>query len=145
MKRGYFEIGIFQPKKEENVGTLWRSALQLGASGIFTIGKRYSPQASDTSNSYRHLPLRYYTNFSEFYSNLAHKSKLVGVEMGGRSLTGFVHPEQCVYLLGAEDFGLPKEIQQQCWAIVSLDSINQNSYNVAVAGSLVMYNRVYGN
>ncbi len=36
----YFEIGIFHPKTKENIGTLWRSAYQLGAAGIFTIGKR---------------------------------------------------------------------------------------------------------
>jgi hypothetical protein len=27
----YFEIGIYHSKKANNVGTLWRSALQLGA------------------------------------------------------------------------------------------------------------------
>ena len=37
----YFEIGIFHTKTEQNVGTLWRSAFQLGAAGVFTIGKRY--------------------------------------------------------------------------------------------------------
>lgn len=45
---GYFEIGIFHSKTEQNIGTLWRSAYQLGASGIFTIGKRYKEMSSDT-------------------------------------------------------------------------------------------------
>jgi len=35
---GYFEIGILHPRNSANVGTLWRSAYQLGASGIFIIG-----------------------------------------------------------------------------------------------------------
>ena len=39
--RGYFEIGIYRTKCDANVGTLWRSSFQLGASGIFTIGKRF--------------------------------------------------------------------------------------------------------
>ena len=34
----YFEIGVYHPKKEVNIGTLWRTAYQLGASVIFTIG-----------------------------------------------------------------------------------------------------------
>lgn len=34
----YFAIGIYHPKTEMNMGTLWRSAYQLGASYIFTIG-----------------------------------------------------------------------------------------------------------
>jgi tRNA(Leu) C34 or U34 (ribose-2'-O)-methylase TrmL len=44
----YFEIGIYHPKTRNNVGTLWRSAYQLGASGLFTIGRRYERQSSDT-------------------------------------------------------------------------------------------------
>jgi tRNA G18 (ribose-2'-O)-methylase SpoU len=43
-----------------------------------------------------------------------------------------------------EDRGLPPEIQAQCQHIVSLEAVNTLSYNVAVAGSLVMYSRVYG-
>lgn len=31
--RGYFEIGVYHPKTPMNVGTLWRSAYQLGAAG----------------------------------------------------------------------------------------------------------------
>ena len=41
---GYFGIGIYQAKRFENVGVLWRGAYQLGASFIFTIGKRYRRQ-----------------------------------------------------------------------------------------------------
>ncbi len=41
---GYFGIGIYQAKRFENVGVLWRGAYQLGASYIFTIGKRYRRQ-----------------------------------------------------------------------------------------------------
>jgi tRNA (guanosine-2'-O-)-methyltransferase len=43
--RGYYGIGIENVKTAENVGTLWRSAYILGASFIFTIGKRYKKQA----------------------------------------------------------------------------------------------------
>lgn len=45
--RGYFEIGIYNNKTPSNLGTLWRSAYQLGAAGIFVIGQRYPKQASD--------------------------------------------------------------------------------------------------
>ena len=44
---GYFEIGIYRPKHWENVGTLWRSAWQLGAAGIFTIGAKPKRQITD--------------------------------------------------------------------------------------------------
>jgi hypothetical protein len=34
--RGYFGIGIYHGKTEENIGTLWRSAYAYGADFVFT-------------------------------------------------------------------------------------------------------------
>ena len=142
MARGYFEIGIFHGKTPANVGTLWRSAYQMGASGIFTIGRRYPKQASDTVQAYRHIPLREYATFEDFIAAQPYDCPLVGVEMGGKTLTRFTHPERAIYLLGAEDHGLPHEVMARCHRSVSLPSVRVNSYNVAVAGSLVMYDRM---
>jgi tRNA G18 (ribose-2'-O)-methylase SpoU len=142
--RGYFEVGIYQGKTPQNLGTLWRIAFQLNASGIFTIGKRYQQQASDTPKAWRHVPLRNYSNFNDFYCNIPYNCKLVGVEMGGKILSDFIHPERAIYLLGAEDHGLPQGIVDKCHHLVSLDAVNVNSYNVAVAGGIVLYNRVFG-
>ena len=140
--RGFFEIGIFHPKHETNMGTLWRSAYQLGSSGIFTIGRRYRVQASDTVKTYKQVPLRHYLTFADFFAALPFSTILVGIEMGGEPLSSFEHPQQAVYLLGAEDHGLPNEYMQRCHKIVSLESVRTQSYNVAVAGSLVMYHRL---
>ena len=142
--RGYFEIGIYQPKREVNVGTLWRTAYQLGAAGIFTIGARYRPQISDTLKSDRHIPLRFYQDFDDFYSHIPNDCTLAAIEQGGLTLGGFRHPQRCIYLLGAEDGGLPQDILKKCKLTISLQSINTNSYNVAISGSLIMYDRVFG-
>lgn len=142
MNRGYFEIGIFHGKTPANVGTLWRSAYQMGAAGIFTIGRRYPKQASDTVQAYRHIPLRDYANFDDFLAALPYDCPLIGVEMGGKTLGKFTHPERGIYLLGAEDHGLPPDVVARCHRLVSLPSIRSNSYNVSVAGSLVMYDRM---
>lgn len=99
--RGYFEIGIFHTKTKQNVGTLWRSAYQLGASGVFTIGCRYKQEASDTGKVMRHMPVRHYESLDEFKENRPAGAVLVGVEMGGVPLSEFSHPESCIYLLGA--------------------------------------------
>lgn len=141
--RGYFEIGIYQGKTIANLGTLWRSAYQLGAAGIFVIGNRFRKQASDTVKAYRHIPLREYRDFDHFQSSRPYDCMLVGVEMGGRNLSGYTHPERAIYLLGAEDHGLPKQIIEKCQSIISLEAMNMLSYNVAVAGSLVMYHRQF--
>ena len=141
----YFEIGIMNPKTSHNIGTLWRSAYQLGASGIFMIGARYKKQASDTYKAYRHLPLRQFSDFESFYDSIPYDCKLVGIEMGGQVLGQFSHPKRCIYLLGAEDNGLSQEILSRCHEVVSLEAIQQPSYNVAVSGSIVMYDRCHLN
>jgi tRNA G18 (ribose-2'-O)-methylase SpoU len=63
--------------------------------------------------------------------------------MGGVALREFKHPKTAIYLLGSEDNGLPNEVRAQCQHIVSIESVNTASYNVAVAGSLVMYSRIF--
>lgn len=139
----YFEIGIYQPKTETNVGTLWRSAFQLGASGIFTIGRRYKKQSSDTYKTERQMPLRYYDTIEDFISTRPHGAQLIGIEMGGTPLKQFCHPKRAIYLLGSEDNGLPPKILTLCNHVVSLEAVNQPSFNVAVAGSVVMYHRCF--
>lgn len=141
MTRGYFEIGIYRTKCAANVGTLWRSAFQLGASGIFTIGKRFPIQASDTVKAFKHIPMRVFETFDQFYTAIPHSCQLIGVEMAGRPLGKFTHPERAIYLLGAEDTGLPFHVLTRCHHVVSLASIRTQSFNVAVAGSLVMFDR----
>ena len=143
--RGYFEIGVYHIKTPSNLGTLWRSAYQLGAAGIFVIGSRFQKQGSDTVKAYRHIPFREYRDFAHFQDSRPYDCMLIGVETGGRPLSGYGDPERGIYLLGAEDSGLPKDIQGKCQSIISLEAVNTISYNVAVAGSLVMYHRQYGN
>ena len=138
--RGYFGIGIYHSKTEVNIGTLWRSAYQLGASYIFTIGKRYQMQSSDTPKTWRHIPLFHYETIDEL--QIPHDCQLVGIEMGGIELQRAKHPQRAIYLLGAEDHGLPQNIIDRCHKIVSIPSLRTNSYNVAVAGSIVMYDRM---
>lgn len=139
--RGFFEIGIYRGKCVPNVGTLWRSAYQMGASGIFTVGKRYPNQASDTVKANRHIPCREFVDFDAFLEALPYGAPIVAVEMGGKPIARFTHPDRAVYLLGAEDNGIPASVIARCHHVISLPSIRTESYNVAVAGSLVMYDR----
>lgn len=143
--RGYFEIGVFHVKRECNIGTLWRSAFQLGAAGIFTIGRRYDHQCSDTCKTFRHVPLRHFDNLAQFIDGLPLGAQLVGIEMGGTPLREFTHPERAIYLLGAEDHGLPELVLSKCQSVVSLEAVGMASYNVSVAGSIVLYHRCFLN
>jgi tRNA G18 (ribose-2'-O)-methylase SpoU len=139
--RGYFGIGVERSKSPVNVGTLWRSAGILGASFIFTLGKRYPKQASDTIKAWRHIPLWEFADLDDLYAHLPYDCQLVGVEMDDRAklLSEFNHPERAVYLLGAEDNGLKRETLDRCHGLVRLPG--DYSLNVAVAGSIVLYDR----
>jgi tRNA(Leu) C34 or U34 (ribose-2'-O)-methylase TrmL len=139
--RGYFGIGIYQGKTVANLGTLWRSADVFSAHFIFTIGRKYKRQSSDTTKAFRKIPLYNYADFESFYSNMPYDCPLVGVEISGRSesILSFTHPKRCIYLLGAEDNGLPREVMDRCHKLIQLPG--RSCLNVAVAGSLVMYDR----
>lgn len=137
----YFGIGIQNGKTPENLGVLWRSAQNLGASFIFTIGNRYAKQACDTHNAVKAIPYFHYETFEDFYKNLPKGVRLVGVELTdeAENLETFKHPRRCVYLLGAEDHGLSKKAIEKSHFLVKFKS--QLSLNVSVAGSIVMYDR----
>lgn len=140
--KGYFGIGIFQGKTVENLGTLWRSADLFGASFVFTIGKRYKQQASDTFKTTRHIPLYHYENFEHFMGNRPSNCLIVGIELHEKSeqIQSFKHPERCIYLLGSEDNGLSNDCIKYSNHIVQLPG--RMSMNVAVAGSIVMFDRI---
>lgn len=140
--RGHFGIGIYGSKTPVNVGTLWRSAGILGAAYIFTVGRRYPKQASDTIKAWKHIPLLHFDGLDDLIDHLPYGSQLVGVELDDRAkaLGDFSHPERACYLLGAEDNGLPDRVLNRCVSVVRLPG--DHSLNVAVAGSIVTYDRI---
>lgn len=137
----FFGIGIQNGKTPENLGVLWRSAQNLGASFIFTIGNRYAKQASDTHDAVKAMPYFHYDTFDDFFKNLPKGARLVGVELTdtAEALETFNHPRRCVYLLGAEDHGLSSQAIAKSHFLIKFKS--QLSLNVAVAGSIVLYDR----
>ncbi|WP_179336801.1 RNA methyltransferase [Winogradskyella ludwigii] len=141
LKNEFFGIGIQNGKTPENLGVLWRSAQNLGASFIFTIGNRYAKQACDTHDAVASIPYFHYESFDDFFKNIPKGARLVGVELTDKAipLETFNHTRRCVYLLGAEDHGLSKKAIEKSHFLVKFQS--QLSLNVSVAGSIVMYDR----
>lgn len=140
-KNEFFGIGIINGKTPENLGVLWRTAQNMGANFIYTIGNRYAKQACDTHNAVKSMPYYHYDNFGDFFKNLPKGTRIVGVELHENSedLETFNHPRRCVYLLGAEDHGLSNIAIENSHFLVKFQS--ELSLNVAVAGSIIMYDR----
>lgn len=141
LEQGFFGIGIQNGKTPENLGVLWRSAQNMGANFIFTIGNRYARQASDTHKAVGAMPYFHYDTFEDFYKHIPKGAMLVGVELDDKAvpLETFEHPRRCVYLLGAEDNGLSNKAIEASHHLVKFDT--PLSLNVSVAGSIVMYDR----
>ncbi len=140
MKKGYYGIGIFETKETTNVGTLWRSAQNFGADYIFTIGARYKKQRTDTCKTWRNIPLFEYKNWEDFLNHIPREAELVFVEQteDAKPLETYSHPKQAIYVLGAEDHGVPIQFMRG-HRKVQIDT--PMCLNVAVAGSIVMYDR----
>ena len=140
--RGFWGVGVYRPKNSTNLGTLWRSAHNFGANFLFTVESRTSPiQASDTTCAWKHIPLYVYPSIEELVLPL--ECPMVGVEQveGAQSIPGpYPHLERVAYLLGAEDCGLPARILEFCRG-GALQILTPRCLNVAVAGSIVMYDR----
>lgn len=139
---GFFGIGIANNVTGLNMGTLWRSAYILGASFIFTVGKKYSPESSDVTRAWSKIPLYHYQTADELKASLPYATPLIGVELTDDAIPieTFEHPRQAVYLLGNEQSGLSKRVLALCNDVIKLPG--NFSLNVAVAGSLVIYDRV---
>ena len=140
---GYFGIGVFHPKTEINIGTLWRHAYLYDATFVFIIGARYRKQTSDTQKAWRHIPLWQFPDFETFAASPLYNAQRVAVELttDATLLPHFKHPARAVYLLGAEDHGLPAHVLDACHRTVQIPTPQPHSMNVATAGTLVMYDR----
>lgn len=142
--RGFYGIGVYNPKHASNYGVLQRSSMNFGSDFTFAIGLRYRLYKSDTCKSFRHSPHFHFDKFEDFIQSKPRESVLVGMEISTRakSLKSFVHPERAVYMLGAEDHGIPDSILLKCDLIVQIPSKTLESLNLGVAGGLLMYDRL---
>ncbi len=140
--RGYFGIGVENVSKPMNVGNLFRSAHAFGASFVFTINATYNAEAkgADTSRAAESLP--YYRFAAPEELLLPRGCRLVGVELleEAEELPSFPHPAAAAYLLGSERGRLSEALLARCDHLVAIPT--RFSINLAVAGAIVMYDRI---
>ena len=112
--RGYVGIGVYGSKDETNIGTLVRTVHAMGGTFVFTVGRRYESQPSAVGQD-RHIPILNFESVEALVDAMPSEARLICVELdaSSRALHTFTHPEQAVYLLGAEDRGLPDSILER--------------------------------
>lgn len=141
--RGYFGIGVQGIHKEQNVGTLMRSAHSFGASFVFTLMPQVNVKefrASDTSAAFNHVPYHQYDTLEDM--KFPKGCQTVGIELVENSieLPSFKHPLRAAYILGPEMGDLSPKVLDKCDHIIKIPM--QFCVNVGVAGSIVMYDRL---
>lgn len=140
--RGYFAVGAERISKCLNLGNLMRSAHGFGASFTFTIGAPYQQleARADTSKGGRRLPHFDWRSVADMA--LPKGCKLIGIELleGAIDLPSFPHPLRAAYVLGAERGELSAALLARCDGLVRIPA--RFSVNLAIAGAIVMYDRV---
>ncbi len=141
--RGYFGIGVEGLSKPMNLGALLRTANAFGASFLFTVDAARAVrdmENADTSKATGHLP--YYAWGSIADMQLPKGCQLVGVELTDDAidLPSFRHPLHAAYVMGRERGDLSPEMIAKCTHVVKIPT--RFCINVALAGALVMYDRV---
>ena len=140
--RGYFAIGAERISKSLNLGNLMRSAHGFGASFTFTVGADYHviEAAADTSKGSLHLPHYNWPGLETMA--LPQGCRLVGVELieAAIDLPSFHHPLRAAYVLGPERGALSPAMIGRCDYVIKIPTLF--CINVAMAGAIVMYDRV---
>jgi tRNA G18 (ribose-2'-O)-methylase SpoU len=140
--RGFFAIGAQRMSKSLNLGNLMRSAHGFGASFTFTVGATYQAleARADTSKGQWHLPHYNWDGIEDM--QLPNGCRLVGIELidDAIDLPSFRHPLRAAYVLGPERGSLSQPLLDKCDYVIKIPT--SFCVNVAMAGAIVMYDRV---
>ncbi len=141
--RGYFAMGAEGISKSRNLGNLMRSAHAFGASWVFTVDAMHEEKElrqADTSGTEGSVPLYNFDNLDAMM--LPKGCALVGIELTDDAieLPSFRHPRRAAYVLGPERASLSAPMVERCDLIVKIPT--KFCVNVAIAGAIVMYDRV---
>lgn len=141
--RGYFGIGVERMSKAMNAGSLFRTAHAFGASFVFTVEASFARaevEQADTSRAWAGMPYYDYGDLSEM--TLPKGCALVGVELreDATKLPSFRHPRCCAYVMGPERGDLSPHMVERCEHVIRIPTAF--CVNVAIAGALVMYDRL---
>ena len=146
MERGFFMIGVIGPRNTLNIGTLIRSSHVFGATAVFAIGAAFPVENEAAHGFDRHLPVFHFEGPDQFDHAMPANAEYVVIEMheDACDLRTFVHPERAIYILGSEYMGVPAEYLtlRRRTKIVQVPAREKVSLNVAIAGSIVMADRV---
>lgn len=140
--RGFAAIGLFQPKTPINIGGVLRAAWCYDAAYVAVQGTRFQRAATDTYNTFKHIPLFRVDDLTEI---IPFDCVPVAVELHDRavSLTKYKHPERAFYILGPEDGNVSTTLIDACRDVVQIPMAHKNAcMNLAATANVLLYDRM---
>jgi tRNA(Leu) C34 or U34 (ribose-2'-O)-methylase TrmL len=136
---GYAAVGLYNPKRRENVGGVLRAAFCFGAAMVALTGTRYRVQSTDTADTYRHIPL---LQVADLHTVVPYDCVPVAIERRADAipLPDYEHPERAFYIFGPEDGDLGASVLDWCREVVYIPA--QHSINLAAVVNIVLYDRM---
>lgn len=137
--RGYFGVGLDNPKNSCNIAAALRACGVYDAGFLATSGKRYKRNSIDTGSSYRHLP---YFQVEDLRTIIPYDCIPVAVDIipEAKNLITFSHPERAFYIFGQEDGTLGERILSWCPLKVMIPT--KYCMNLAACVNVVLYDRI---
>lgn len=136
------KLALTNPKSPTNVGAVMRAAGCYQADEIYYTGQRYERAAkynTDTKNASLHIPL---ISIPSVLAIPLNGAELVCVELveGATALPDFNHPENAVYVFGAEDGTIGQDVIDQAHHVVYVPTVG--CMNLAATVNVVLYDRL---
>jgi tRNA(Leu) C34 or U34 (ribose-2'-O)-methylase TrmL len=137
--RGYFAVGLDNPKTPENIAGVLRACGCYNAAMLAVSGTRYKKHGCDTMKQWRNMPLLHVADLREV---IPYDCVPVAVELvpDAKSLVRFTHPERAYYIFGAEDNTLGERVLSWCPLRVMIPT--RACMNLAACVNVVLYDRL---
>lgn len=134
-----FKLIVFNLVKDHNIGTLMRSAYAFGCHEVIVVGRKRA-KLTGASGTFKAQAFRHFFSMREAAEYCAQEGFIVtGIEIDGENLAEKRFEGDVAFVLGNEGKGL-SEAEPYCQAKISIPQWGGvPSLNVAVAGSIVMY------
>lgn len=131
-------IGLDNIKNSINLGAVIRACACFNANMVITSGKRISPGITSVGHQ-RNIPV---IRTDDIMSVIPYNHVPVAIELvsSARSIISYKHPENALYIFGAEDNTLGDRILSKCRDIIYIPT--SFCLNLAACVNVVLYDRL---
>jgi tRNA(Leu) C34 or U34 (ribose-2'-O)-methylase TrmL len=137
--QGYACIGLYFPKRQENIGSVLRAAGCFRAAMVAMTGRKYQQASTDVGKIFRRIPV---LQVDDLASVLPFRAIGVAVELidGAISLPEYEHPKRAFYVFGGEHMTLGRNVFSWCRDRIYIPS--QGSLNLGACVNVILYDRL---